>query len=130
MNIIIPVTDNMEAKDILAPGFHNTEYVCIYESDNDSYKWFKKKDISKKEGNLSIELKRKGIYTIITSQIELMTLVLFNEMGLKVYKAKSTSIIENIKFFHNHQLELFTPKSAIGVLDCVSSCGSGHTSFN
>ena len=129
MIIIIPVADNMESKDILAPDFHNTEYVCIYESDNNSYRWLKKTDISKKEGNLSIELKRKGIYTIITSQIELMTLALFNDVGLKVYKAKSTSIVENIKLFHNHQLELFTPKSAIGVLDCVSSCGSGHTSF-
>lgn len=124
MNIIIPVIDYINAKDCIAQGFHTTDFVCIYNSSDESYKWLEKKSISKKEGNLCVELRRRGILTIITSNIELMSLALYTELGLKVYKAKGESVEENIKLFFSNQLEPFTYKNAIGVIDC--SCGGAH----
>ncbi len=129
MKIIIPVTDNSEGNSIIVSGFHNTNFVCIYDSTANNYQWFNKKEISINEGNLSIQLKLKGISTIITSEIELMTLSLFNDVGLKVYKSETDSIEENIKLFELNQLTLFPVKSAIGVISC--DCKSSHDiSFN
>ncbi len=88
MNIIIPVIDDNEGKYSMAKGFHNTEHVCVYNTLNSSYEWFKNKDISNSEDTLSLSLKRKGIYTIITSQIPFLALRLFKESGLLVYKGQ------------------------------------------
>jgi predicted Fe-Mo cluster-binding NifX family protein len=129
MKIIIPVIDIDQGKSTIAKGFHNTEFACIYDSIENSYQWLKKKDICKKDGNLSIQLKLKGIYTIISSDIELMAFSLFNEMGLKVYKSIGTNLEENIKLFEANQLNLFTLKTAMGVINCDCS-GSHNISFN
>ena len=129
MKVIIPVVDNKEAKHIIAKGFHNTNYVCIYDSLMDTYEWKEKKEISIKEGNLCIQLKLKGIYNIITSDIELMTLALFTEVGLKVSKAIGLSVEENIKMFFNNGLNVFTYRDAMGVIDCACS-GAHDISYN
>jgi len=127
MKIIIPVIDNNLGKNVIAPGFHNTDFACIYDKDESTYQWIEKKDLSIKEGNLSIQLKLKGIYTIITSEIELLTLSLFNDLGLKVYKSNTGSVEENIKLFESNQLKLFTLKTANGIINC--DCSSSHSIY-
>jgi predicted Fe-Mo cluster-binding NifX family protein len=129
MKIIIPVIDNDQNKNSIAQGFHKTDFVCIYDSVENSYHWHKKSDISKKDGNLCIQLKIKGIYTIITNEIELMTLSLFTDIGLKVYKSDGTNLVENIKLFESNQLKPFTLKTALGVINCDCS-GSHNISYN
>jgi predicted Fe-Mo cluster-binding NifX family protein len=129
MKIIIPVTENSQGKRIIANGFHNTNYVCIYDSTEKNYQWFDKKEISNNEGNLSLQIKLKGISTIITNEIELMTLSLFTDVGLKVYQSKAGSIEENIKLFESNQLTPFTLNKAIGVINCNCK-GSHDVSFN
>jgi predicted Fe-Mo cluster-binding NifX family protein len=122
MNIIIPVIDNNDDKYIMAKGFHNTDYVCIYNTLNSSYKWVKTKEISECEDNLSVSLKRNGIYTIITSHIPYLALRLFKDSGLVVYKSKSKSVEKNIEFFLNDELQHFTPQIHFG--SSSSACGS------
>jgi len=126
MNIIIPVIDDNEGKYNMAKGFHNTEHVCIYNTLNSSYEWFKHKDISSIEENLSLSLKRKGIYTIITSQMPFLALRLFKESGLLVYKSKGKNLVENIELFLKKELEAFTPQIHFGSTN--SACGSCHSS--
>jgi predicted Fe-Mo cluster-binding NifX family protein len=132
MNIIIPVTDNQSGKDIIAESFHNADYVCIYDSTDQTYEWVATKDISIKAGNLSLELKRKGIYTVITSQMMPMALALFIESGFKVYKAQGNSVKENVKLYHDSLLAQFTFHSELDDTEpesgCNSSCGSCHSS--
>jgi predicted Fe-Mo cluster-binding NifX family protein len=125
MNIIIPVIDNKEGKFNMAKGFHKTDHVCVYNTLNNSYEWFKNKEISNSEDNLSLSLKRKGIYTIITSQIPFLALRLFKESGLLVYKAKSKSLEENIAFFLKDELDPFTPQIHFGAAgSACSACSS------
>jgi predicted Fe-Mo cluster-binding NifX family protein len=130
MNIILPVIDNKDAKDMIAQGFHNTEYACIYNSTDNTYEWLETKEISVKEGNLSLALKRRGIYTIISSHMQLMALGLFVDSGLKVYKAKGNSVTENIKLFNDNQLKPFTVQFAVGATNCSGTCSSCDTSCN
>ena len=124
MNIIIPVADLKKDKTKLSKGFHNTEYACIYNSLNGSYQWLKTKEISDSEDNLSLALKRKGIYTIITSHIPYLALRLFKESGLVVFKSKSKNVEENIALFLNNELESFTPQIRFSNSNCSSSCSA------
>ena len=130
MKIIIPVTDNDSLKDTIAQGFHNAGYVCIYDCTNNTYEWMATKDISEQAGNLSLELKRKGIFSVISNYMSLMALGLFTESGLKVYKAESESVQENIKLFLENKLPLLTTQSILGMSACIGSCNSCGSTCN
>lgn len=127
MNVIIPVTDLEKDKSKLSKGFHNTDNVCIYNSLNNSYEWLKTKEISNSEDNLSLALKRKGIYTVITSHMPYLALRLFKESGIIVYKSKSKSLEKNIDLFLNRELEPFTPQIQFNNSSCSSSCSSASS---
>lgn len=122
MKIIIPITDLEKGKNKLAKGFHNTDYSCIYNSLNNSYTWLKTKEISNLDDNLSIALKHKSIYVIITSHMPYLALRLFKESGLAVYKAKSKNLKENITLFLNNELEPFTSLQLSEGPSCSSTC--------
>ena len=123
MNIILPVIDNKSGKDEIAEGFHNAEHACIYNNTNNSFEWLAVKDITNEPGNLTLELKRKDIYTVISNHIMPMALALFIESGLKVYKARGKSVKENIKLFNENQLESFSFHVESDVSYCHTSCG-------
>lgn len=127
MNVIIPVTDLEKDKSKLSKGFHNTDNICIYNSLNDSYKWLKTKEISNSEDNLSLALKREGIYTVITSHMPYLALRLFKESGIIVYKSKSKSLEKNIALFLNRELEPFKPQIQFNNSSCSSSCSSASS---
>jgi len=124
MNIIIPVEDLSEDKSKLAKGFHNSDSACIYNSLNQSYEWLPIKDICESEENLSLALKHKGVYTVITSHMPYLALRLFKESGLIVYKSKSKSVESNIELFLNNELEPFTPQIRFSNSSCSSSCNA------
>jgi predicted Fe-Mo cluster-binding NifX family protein len=128
MRVLMPVIDNENEKHNIANGFFNTNYVCVYDSENQSYEWLATEEISKKIGNISLELKRKGIEAIISNDITFMALGLFVESGLKVYKAKGQSVQENINFLHDKELDQFTPLGAMSSASCHGSCSSCNTS--
>lgn len=130
MNIIIPVVDDEKSKDILAKGFQNTIYACIYNSTNNTYKWLATKDISTITENLSLALKHYGIYTVITSHMPLLAFKLFKESGINIYKAKGKSVNENVTLFLKNELELFSNLSTSSALNCISSCGINSCSSN
>lgn len=125
MNIILPVIDNKNDKYSIAKGFLNAEYICVYNKPNKSYNWLKIKEISNSEGNLSLALKRNGIYTIITSHMPYLALRLFKESGLTVYKSKGKNVEENIELYTDNKLELFTPQMQFSTnASACSACSS------
>ena len=126
MNIILPVIDNNEGKFTMAKGFHSSEDVCLYNSLDGTYDWIKTKDISSHEDNLSVSLKRRNVFTIITSHMPFLAMRLFQESGLLVYKSKGTSVEENIALFTQKELEAFTPQIYSGTT--YSACGSCSSS--
>lgn len=128
MKIMIPVIDDKGEKFTLAESFHNAEYACIYESDSKSFEWLRTSDLSEKSENLSIELKRKGILSVLINKMSPMAMGLFIESGFKVFKAESTSLEENVDLFHHKLLEYYS-YAAEDINDaCSGSCGSCSTS--
>lgn len=126
MKIIVPVLDNGSAKNYIAHGFHNAEYVCIYDTETKISEWLPTSEISKETGNITLALKNKGIMTIISNHMPSMALDLFSESGLKVYKAKSNSLSENLELFNQNLLPQYTSQLSFesGCSGSCSSCGS------
>ncbi|MFI1772769.1 NifB/NifX family molybdenum-iron cluster-binding protein [Thalassobellus citreus] len=129
MNIIIPVIDDNKGKYTIAKGFHNTEYTCVFNSLNSSFEWIKTKEISNMDDNLSLALKRKGIYSIITSHMPYLALRLFKESGLTIYKSKGKNVEENIELYLTNELQSFTPQIHFGTSN-YSACGSCSANSN
>ena len=127
MKIILPVVDKNKG---VAQSFHNAEQACIYNCINQTYEWISTKSISTKSGNLAEELRRIGISAVISTQMPLMALGFFTESGLKVYKAASISVEENIRLFAVNQLNLMTNASAKNSSDCAGSCSACQISCN
>ncbi len=131
MKIILPVLDNTDRKFELAKGIHNAAFLCVYDCENKTYEWLTTAELSNKPGNLSLALKRKGIFTVICKQMPVIALGLFMESGLKVYHACGNQLEENIKFFENQQLQPFSAVSALAIQACSSgACGSCKSSCN
>ena len=130
MKVIIPVLNDGDSKFILAEGFHNADYACIYDRENNSYTWEATSNISEKSGNLSVELKRRGIFAVISSYMPPLALELFRELGLQVYKSSGLNLRENIDNFLNEQLKELTPLMAFSSSSCHGSCNSCGSSCN
>lgn len=128
MKIMIPVINDEAGKYTLAESFHNAEYACIYETDSKNYEWVKTTDLSEKSENLSFELKRKGILSVLINKMSPMALGLFIESGFKVFQAESTDMKENLDLFHQRLLKYY--KYAVEDFSdpCAGSCGSCSTS--
>lgn len=130
MKVIVPVIDNMSGKNSIAAGFHNAEYVCIYDCKCETFEWLRTKDISSNAGKLGQELKNKEIGTVISTNMPLMALGVFTDNGLKVLKAFGTNLFDNIQLFRNNQLQPITAQSSLEMSACSGSCQSCNTKCN
>lgn len=131
MKVIIPVINDNTLKDKLADSFHNATYSCIYDSESKKYEWLHTDKIITKPGNLSLALKQRGIFAIISRTMPLMALGLFNESGLQVFKAEKDNIDENISLFNQKKLDMLTLESIFEPEGCSSgSCASCSSSCN
>jgi predicted Fe-Mo cluster-binding NifX family protein len=129
MKILLPVSSPEKNIENKVGGLFETKYACIYDSEESSYEWIPLSSISKKDGNLSVGLKIKGITTVICSSIPLLALELFAVSGFKLYKASGISISENIAFYKNGILDTLREQNAMeetcssACSSCSSSCG-------
>lgn len=130
MKIILPVIDDQGARNMLAQGFHNARYVCIYDCEIHDCEWLSINDISEKPGNLTLGLKKRGIYTVISPRMPLMALGLFVESGLTVYRADGNNVETNIKEYLGNNLKTFDVLEVIGNSSCSEGCGSCSSSCN
>ena len=128
MKVILPVVDMDESKNNIAASFHKADFVCVYDSETNNYDWFDAAEISSKPGNLSLELKRRGIYTVISKFMPLLAYNLFSESGLKIFRAMSDDVQENVNLFMDNKLMTFTGQSATELSNCNGSCNSCSSS--
>ncbi len=130
MKVIIPVIDNQNGRNNIASGFHNAEYVCIYDCANTTCEWVRTKDISNQTGIFGQELISQNITTVISQSMPLMALGVFTDCGLKVLKSSGTDLHYNLELFQNNQLEAITAQSTLVMSACSGSCKSCKTTCN
>nr|WP_319571834.1 hypothetical protein [uncultured Draconibacterium sp.] len=124
MRVLLPVAGEETGSEKIARGFHNAKLVCIYDSESKAFEWKETSEISPNPGDLTHELKRLQINTIISGYIPPMVLQIFTRNGFSVLKARGRSVQKNISFFTQNQLESFTSQAARELWGCQSSCNS------
>ncbi|MFT3738331.1 MAG: NifB/NifX family molybdenum-iron cluster-binding protein [Breznakibacter sp.] len=122
MQVIFPVINNSDKRMVLAKGFHNTNWICVYDSENHKCNWFDADSLKVHSGNLANELKAQGIEAVVTADISFMALALFLDSGFAVYKAASDDIAQNIKMLEEEKLPFFGLHTAIKNTCSSNSC--------
>lgn len=132
MKVMIPVKDDLQNKFEMADGFHNVEFVCIYDSNLNNSKWMRAKEISETMGGLNTALLEREVDSIISTKITPLVLTMFRRIGINVFKAQSNDLTKNIGLFQNKELSTFTFEESRQIQSCYSrSCsGCGSTSCN
>ena len=131
MKVLLPVKNNSTGKNKIAEGFHNIDYLCIWDSDSETKEWISAKEISETPGGLNSGLVKNEIYSIISMNVTPMVLQMFNRNGINVLKAQSFDVAQNIRLFRLNQLKKFTDQESRLVISCdSSSCSSCNSTCN
>lgn len=130
MKIMLPVLNDCEGKMKLAEGFHNAQKVCIYDSKKDIYEWISTKKINANIGEFSVELKQRGIESVISCTMQPVVLRIFSQNGLQVFKAEGNNLEQNIASFQNDKLNSFSTEETKTIMGCGSSCNSCSSTCN
>ncbi len=125
MKVMLPVKDDKFGKNEIAEGFHNIDFVCIYDENLKTTNWLPVNEISETVGRLTFEMNQMGINSIITMNITPMVLAMFKRNGIHVYKAQSLDVLTNTKLFQANQLKTFSTEES---RETFSSCSSSSCS--
>lgn len=125
---MLPVVDKQQNKYVMADGFHNAKYVCIFNSENETYNWLEADEISNKPGGFTSGLTDRGISSVICQNISPMLLTMFRRSDIKVWKANNDNLAKNLRLFQLHKLNTFSAEECRIAQTCdshsCSSCGS------
>jgi predicted Fe-Mo cluster-binding NifX family protein len=124
MNIAIPIQDTEINKNRIASGLNVNGNICLYDMDSNSYVCMKTSELAENMGELLPALERRDISVIITHQIHPMALKILVNKGFEVYKAIGNTLDENIIFYQNKKLDLYSHKAA---MDLATVCGGECT---
>jgi predicted Fe-Mo cluster-binding NifX family protein len=128
MKILMPVKENNDQGRTIASGFHKAKFVCLYNSDDQSFEWFSPQIMCSNSENLSYELKRIGIEAVISCQMPMMALGFFAEIGIPVYNTETSDLDECIQLFSSNKLLQLTNATCKLQSSCGSSCSSCSSS--
>lgn len=128
MKVLLPLENAGDNTESIVQHLDNSDYACIYDIEQDSYEFVTMNSISAKMGNLCVELKRKGIDTMICSSIPSLALELFNLLGIKTLQATKNSVKENIRAFTDNALMPISGSSGLQMDGCASSSCSSCSS--
>ncbi|MDW7694862.1 hypothetical protein R9C00_08915 [Flammeovirgaceae bacterium SG7u.111] len=128
MKVIIPVVENKNTSHLTVDEFRNASKACIYDCATKTRDLVSIDQLIKNAGNLTVELKAKGIHTVISPNMSFFSLSLFLDSELKVFKAKGLNLEDNIQLYVENQLEPYNRYAGFGVPGCspsaCSSCAS------
>ncbi len=124
MNIAIPTQDTATNKNTIASSLHVNGSICLYNIDSKSGNWLKTNDLAPNMGELLPALEALAISVIITRQIHPMALKILVNKGFEVYKAVGNTLTENIDFYTNKKLDLYSHDAA---MELATVCGGECT---
>jgi len=124
MSIAIPTQDINTNKNTIASGLNVNGSICLYDIDSKSGSWIKTTDLAPNMGELLPALEALAISVIITRQIHPMALKILVNKGFEVYKAVGNNLTENIDYYSNNMLELFSHDAA---MELATVCGGECT---
>ncbi len=128
MKVALPIIDISSNRNILAGGLNVNGSICLYDVDSKSGSWIKTTDLAANMGELLPALEALEVSVIITRQIHPMALKILANKGFEVYKAKGNHLKENIQFFQNRRLDLYSHEAAMELATiCGGECSTCST---
>lgn len=124
MIVVLPIIDTASNRNNLANGLNANGSICLYDLDSKSGSWIKTNDLAPNMGELLPALEALSISIIITRQIHPMALKILSNKGFEVYRAKGNQLEENIQFFQNKKLDLYSHEAA---MELATICGGECT---
>ncbi len=125
MKVIIPVVENKETSHLIVDEFRNANMACVFDRATQSNDVVPIEQIIKSAGNLTLELRSKGIDTVISTNMSFLSLSLLLDSEFKVYQARGNDPESNIQLFLQNQLEPFNRLHALRSFGCSpNACGS------
>ncbi|MDD3080508.1 MAG: hypothetical protein PHH37_15590 [Paludibacter sp.] len=128
MKVAIPIIDTEVNRNVLSGGLNVNGSICLYDVDAKSGSWLKTTDLAANMGDLLPALEAKMISVIITRQIHPMALKVLVNKGFEVYKAKGNGLDDNIRFYAEKQLDIYSYEAAMELADvCGGECNTCST---
>lgn len=128
MKVALPIIDIASNRNVLASGLNANGSICLYDTVSKSGNWIKTTDLASNMGELLPALERLEISVIITIQIHPMALKVLANKGFEVYKAKGNLIEENIEYYQNKKLDLYSYEAAMKLATvCGGECSTCST---
>jgi predicted Fe-Mo cluster-binding NifX family protein len=127
MKIAIPIVDTEKNKNLLAGGLNANGSICLYDINTHSADCMKISDLAENMGDLLPALEALMISVIITRQVHPMALKILVNKGFDVYKAKGQAMEENIRYFKEKKLEIYSHEAA---MELATVCGGECTTCN
>lgn len=124
MIVALPIIDIASNRNILASGLNVNGSICLYDTDFNSYECMKTLELAENMEELLPALERRDISVIITRQIHPMALKILANKGFEVYKAIGNTLDENITFYQNKKLDLYSHNAA---MELATVCGGECT---
>ncbi|MBS2098753.1 hypothetical protein [Carboxylicivirga linearis] len=124
MKVFLPMTGTSKPEESTVGPLISADFGCIYNDEDKAYMVEPHSYDIGNIGNLCVQLKARGVKTIITEGMPLLTYLMCMDMGLTVYKAKKASPVENILLQEKDELAIFTAKDTVVKGDCMGACSS------
>jgi len=119
MKVCFPVekADGMES--LVYGHFGSAPVFIVVETDNSAVRTISNSDQHHEHGacNPLKALNNEKVDAIVVGGIGMGALSKLNQLGIKVFQAKASTISENMNMLHSDKLPVFTPKQ----------CCSGHS---
>jgi|GEM_PF-1821108 len=130
MKIGIPLSENIIAvKDLLAPSFHHTSLMGVYDIEHNTLE-----TINLKQNGHSVDftelLNEYEIKAVISPEYTMMVLKLFKVLKIATFRASDADVAENLESFKNGELPRYTFADAMEASkeNCdADACGTCHT---
>lgn len=126
LKIGMPLKRNEDASVVLAADFRTSEYFGIVDAISKDIEFISEDMLETTFNGKSITevLSEKGVEYVICEEMMAMTLKVFKESRIEVYKAMSESVEENIRLFKELALPPFYYSETRQTSSCSTSCGS------
>ncbi len=109
MKIAFP-TNNQNLKGEINLHFGRAKYYLVYDTENQSFEVLENPEMAGKDELPPDFLKKRGVDVVVALAMGARAFEKFNNLGIKVYKAKGKSIDENITYFEKKQLKFLDQK--------------------
>jgi predicted Fe-Mo cluster-binding NifX family protein len=126
MKTLIPISRSGENPQI-STGFANAHLVCLFDTESNHMEWLPIDAVLPNPNNMGLYFRQKQVNNIITRYMSPLAINMLNELGIKVLRASTGNLNENISLFLESKLPHFSFQSIDNPTSCHGGCSACNT---